>query len=69
MSCDSGSACSTNMATIHLMAGDLAGAYREVLPGAQAGDPASVALIIDICERAGDQARASEWRERLRAVR
>ncbi len=69
MSCDPGSACSTNMASIHLMAGDLAGAYREVLPGAQAGDHASVALIIDICERAGDEQRAAKWRERLRALR
>ncbi len=62
---DGGDACSVNMARIHLMAGDLASAYRAAVPSAEAGDQESVALLVDICTRAGDEQRADLWRSRL----
>lgn len=64
----SADACATNMAQIHLKAGDLVGAYRAALPAAEAGDPGSIDLLVEICERAGDTARAQTWRERRAAV-
>lgn len=60
-------ACATNMGLIHLQAGDLVGAYRYFQPLAEAGDAAAIATIIDICERAGDAARAEGWRAKLPA--
>ena len=68
--CGSGSsadACATNMAQIHLKAGDLVGAYRSALPPAEAGDPESIDLLVEICERAGDVNRAQQWRDRRRS--
>lgn len=61
-------ACSINLARIHLMSGDLASAYRSALPSAQAGDRVSIELLIEVCEKAGDQGRATMWRERLAAA-
>lgn len=55
-------ACATNMGLIHLQAGDLVGAYRYFQPLAEAGDQSAIAQLIDICERAGDAARAETWR-------
>ena len=54
-------ACATNMANIHLLAGDLAGAYRELLPLAEAGDPTA----IQVCVRAGDTQRAQRWQAQM----
>lgn len=54
--------CSTNMAQIHLLAGDYASAYRELLPAAEAGDAESIRAMIEVCERAGDRQRAAQWR-------
>lgn len=53
------------MAQIHLLAGDLVSAYRAALPSAEAGDRESIALLVDICTRAGDDERAQMWRSRL----
>lgn len=57
--------CATNMGEILLSAGDLVGAYRYFQPSAERGDSAAIARLVDICERAGDHARADTWRERL----
>lgn len=54
-----------NMARIHLIAGDLVNAYRSAVPSAEAGDRESMALLVDICTRAGDDERARLWRSRL----
>lgn len=62
---DGADACSVNMAQIHLLAGDLVSAYRAALPSAEAGDRESIALLVDICTRAGDDERAQMWRSRL----
>jgi hypothetical protein len=67
--CGSGTAadaCAANVAAIHLAAGDLVGAYRAALPMAQSGDAASIDLLIELCERAGDKPRSQEWRARRR---
>jgi hypothetical protein len=53
------------MARIHLMAGDLVSAYRSAVPSAESGDQESIALLVDICTRAGDDERAGLWRSRL----
>lgn len=58
-------ACATNMANIHLLAGDLAGAYRELLPLAEAGDPTAIQAIIEVCVRAGDTQRAQRWQAQM----
>ena len=57
-----------NIAGIHMAAGDLVGAYRAALPMAQAGDTAAIDLLIEVCERAGDTARAQGWRARREAA-
>ena len=54
--------CAVNMGLIHLQAGDLVSAYRFFLPMAEKGDPDAIARLIEICERAGDTARAESWR-------
>lgn len=53
------------MARIHFMAGDLVSAYRSAVPSAEAGDADSIALVVEICTRAGDHERAREWQARL----
>ncbi|MEZ5184446.1 MAG: hypothetical protein R2720_01745 [Candidatus Nanopelagicales bacterium] len=57
-------ACATNMGLIHLQAGDLVGAYRYFLPMAEQGDAAAIDHLVDICQRAGDAARAEHWASR-----
>ena len=59
--------CSLNMAQIHLLAGDLVTAYKSALPGAEAGDPEAMTLLVQTCEQAGDAPRAQQWRGRLAA--
>jgi hypothetical protein len=50
------------MGMIHLQAGDLVSAYRFFLPMAEKGDPEAIGRLVEICERAGDTARAASWR-------
>jgi len=57
--------CAVNMGLIHLQAGDLVSAYRFFQPMAENGDVEAIVHLIDICERAGDSARADRWRSRL----
>lgn len=59
------STCAVNMGVIHLQAGDLVSAYRFFQPMAEQGDAEAIGYLIEICERAGDSARADSWRERL----
>ena len=59
------SVCDVNMGVIHLQAGDLVSAYRFFQPSGEAGDPTSIEFLIEICERAGDSARAEQWRSRM----
>jgi thioredoxin-like negative regulator of GroEL len=59
--------CSMNMAEIHFLAGDLAGAYTSALPSADSGDRAAMALLVQICEKAGDADRTQHWQSRLAA--
>ena len=54
--------CAVNMGMIHLQAGDLVSAYRFFLPMAEKGDPEAIGRLVEICERAGDTARAETWR-------
>lgn len=65
MSCDptDGPAkCTTNMGEIHLRAGDLVSAYRYFQPLGEKGDASAIDYLIEICEKAGDMARAETWR-------
>jgi hypothetical protein len=50
------------MGLIHLQAGDLVSAYRYFLPMAEKGDAEAIERLIEICDRAGDTARADSWR-------
>jgi len=56
-------ACATNMGDIQLRAGDLVGAYRSFLPMAESGNVEAMLRLVEICERAGDSARAQRWRQ------
>ena len=52
------------MGLVHVRAGDLVSAYRYFLPEAEQGDVAASEHLIDICEQAGDTARAEQWASR-----
>ncbi|MEY3407736.1 MAG: hypothetical protein RL038_797 [Actinomycetota bacterium] len=52
------------MGEIHLKAGDLVSAYRYFQPLGENGDPLAIDYLVEICEKAGDQARADSWRAR-----
>lgn len=54
--------CTTNMGEIHMRAGDLVSAYRYFQPLGESGDLLAIDYLIEICEKAGDAARAETWR-------
>ena len=57
--------CALNLAGVQRLSGDLGGAFRTALPGAEGGDQASIAFLVELCEQAGDETRAATWREAL----
>jgi hypothetical protein len=58
-----------NMARINMLAGDLVNAYAAAFPGAEAGDSEAIRMMIEICEKAGDQDRSARWRAVLETAR
>lgn len=50
------------MGEIHLRAGDLVSAYRYFQPLGEKGEESAIDYLIEICEKAGDLARAETWR-------
>lgn len=62
------SKCVVNMGTILFQAGDLVGSYRFFQPLAEKGDVEAIDWLVQICEQAGDVARAQSWRERRATV-
>lgn len=50
------------MGEIHMRAGDLVSAYRYFQPLGESGDLLAIDYLIEICEKAGDAARAETWR-------